>query len=246
LEVVRCFARHQAAVDPGTQIPPQRLLGRAHRRTPPHIYSDVELVSLLTAAGQLGPPGGIRPRTYATLFGLLACAGLRIAEALRLTRTDVDLETGVVTVRQTKFNKSRWVPLHLTAVKALADYARQRDRIVARPHDDRFFLSDSGVGLPYSTVRTVFRNLCDRVGIVGGGRRPRLHDLRHTFACRRVESWYDVGIDLNHAVAALSVYLGHAKVSDTYWYLTATVDLMARAASRFEAFGTASVEEVRP
>lgn len=246
LEIVRCYARHQAAVEPGTQIPPQRLLGRAHRRTPPHIYSAREIKTLMAAAGRLGPPSGLRPMTYTHLIGLLACAGLRISEALRLTRTDIDLETGIVTVRQTKFNKSRLVPLHSSAVDALAAYVLQRDRIIARPRDDHFFLSDSGAGLPYSTVRNVFRNLCSRNRIVGRGRRPRLHDLRHTFACRRVEVWYDADVDLHHAVAALSVYLGHGKVTDTYWYLTATPDLMARAASRFEVFATPSGGEAIP
>lgn len=246
LEVVRCLARHLAAVEPGTEVPPRRLLGPAHRRTPPHIYSDAELTRLMTAAGRLGPPGGIRPRTYATLVGLLASAGLRISEALRLSRADVDPIGGVVTVRETKFGKSRLVPLHPTAAAELAAYARDRDRLVPGPRGDHFFLSGRGEGVPYSTARTVFRTLCDRLGITGSGRRPRLHDLRHTFACRRVEAWYDAGVDLAHAVSALSVYLGHAKVTDTYWYLTATPDLLARAAGRFESFARPAGEEVRP
>ncbi len=246
LEVVRCFARHQIAVEPATQIPPQRLLGRAHRRTAPHIYSDAEMRSLLSAAGRLGSTNGLRARTYFVLIGLLASTGLRISEALRLSRADVNLTSGIVTVRQTKFNKSRLVPLHPSAVVALKGYVHERDRSIPRPRDDHFFLSDAGARLPYSTARCAFRKLCDHEGITGTGRRPRFHDLRHTFACRRVEAWYDAGVDLSRAVAALCVYLGHAKVSDTYWYLTATPELMARAAVRFETFGISPTGEVTP
>jgi len=246
LEVVRCFARHLAATEPGTEIPPRRLLGSAHRRTQPHVYTVAEVSALMAAAERLGPTGAVRPRTYHTLIGLLAATGLRISEALRLTRGDADLADDVLAIRETKFGKSRLVPLHPTTTAALVAYARDRDRLVARPRCDHFFLSDRGEGLPYSTVRTVFRKLCDRLGITGVGRRPRLHDLRHAFACRRVEEWYDAGVDLAHAVSALSVYLGHAKVTDTYWYLTATPDLMARAAARFEAFVGPTGEGVTP
>jgi integrase len=137
------------------------------------------------------------------------------------------------------------VPIHLTTVAALQSYSRARDRVAGR-QSDAFFVSSEGHALPYSTVRGVFRKLCDSLKLTGRGRlrRPRLHDLRHSFACRRVARWYDVGINLDHAVSALSVYLGHVKVSDTYWYLTATPDLLARAAARFEAFAPAAPGEV--
>ena len=163
-----------------------------------------------------------------------------------LKRSDVDLHRGVVTVRETKFGKSRLVPLHPTTTAALAGYARERDRLVPRPQCDHFFLSDRGRELPYSTVRTVFRKLCAAQRITRVGRQPRLHDIRHTFACRRVEAWYDGKVDLAHAVSALSVYLGHAKVSDTYWYLTATPALMAKAATHFESFAQPTAGEVEP
>lgn len=240
LEVVRCFARHLAITEPNTQVPPRGLLGPAHRRTTPYIYSEAEVAALVAAARGLVPSGELRPWTYATLFGTLACTGLRISEALHLTRPDADLGRGVLKIRETKFRKTRWVPVHPTALAALQAYAAVRDRIIGDEPPDHFFVSGTGHPLPYSTVRTVFRKLCRSLGITGnGGRQPRLHDLRHTFACRCVERWYDASIDLNRAVAALSVYLGHAKVSDTYWYLTATPGLMARAATRFEAFAPA-------
>lgn len=248
LEVVRCFAKYLSVSEPDTEIPPRGFFGPAHRRTTPHVYTNAEVADLMAAACLLNPRGGLRSQTYATLIGMLACTGLRISEALRLTRSDADLEHGILKVRETKFRKSRFVPVHPTAVRALQNYASARDRISPSGKCDRFFVSDRGQPMPYSTVRTVFRSLCGGLKIASRNRRqPRLHDLRHTFACRRVERWYDTGTNLEGLVAALSVYLGHAKVSDTYWYLTATPELLARAAARFEAFASGVTEgEVRP
>lgn len=241
LELLACFARHLASIEPGTEIPSRRLLGPAHRRTTPYVYSDAEVAALLQAAHCLVPRDGLRPRTYVTLMGLLACTGLRISEALRLKRSDVDLDQRILKIRETKFGKSRLVPLHPTAVVALRKYTAARGRLVEGQQCDRFFVSGRGQPLPYSTVRTAFRKLCERLHFDGAGRRrPRLHDFRHAFACRRIERWYDAGIDVDQAVPALSVYLGHAKVSDTYWYLTATPELLARAASRFETLAPLS------
>lgn len=238
LEVVRCFARHLAISDPRTEIPAKGLLGPAHRRTPPHIYSEAEISALLVGARQLSSANGLRPLTYATLIGLLAAAGLRISEALRLTRADLDPGRGILVIRESKFHKSRLVPLHPTTVRALLDYGRLRDQVHPHPATDTFFVTSRGTPLRYSTVRHTFRKLCGHHRIAGSnsGRAPRLHDLRHTFACRRLLRWYEEGIDVEHAVAYLSTYLGHAKVSDTYWYLTATPELLEQAAARFEPF----------
>lgn len=244
LEIVRCFARHLSVTEPGTEVPPRGLCGTAHRRTPPHIYSEAELAALLHAAGQLTPTNGLRPRTYATLFGLLACTGLRISEALRLERSETDLSRGILKIRETKFRKTRLVPLHATATTALEAYAAARDRLAPQTECGRFFVSDQGHAVPYSTVQHLFRRLCDSLRIAGTGRRlPRLHDLRHTFACRRIEQCYAMQADVDQAVSALSVYLGHAKVSDTYWYLTATPRLVACAAQRFERFAAPAVNQ---
>jgi integrase len=245
LEVVRCLARHLAPMEPGTEIPLRGLLGPAHRRTAPHIYSDAEIAGLMTSARRLGPTGGLRPQTFGTLIGLLAATGLRISEALHLARRDADLDRGLLTVRETKFRKTRLVPLHTTATAALRAYAELRDRTLPNCESDRVFVTDRGLHLKYSTVRTVFRQLCDGLQIAGNRRRPRLHDLRHTFACRRVEAWSDAGLDPTQGIAALSTYLGHAKVTDTYWYLTATPDLMARAAAKFEKYEASTGGEGR-
>ena len=166
LEVVRCFAKHLAAIESDTQIPPRGVLGRAHRRNAPYIYTEAELAALLAAARQLAPRTGLRPKTYATLIGLLACTGLRISEALRLTQADVDLGRAVLSIRQTKFNKSRLVPIHPTTVAPLRTYAKARHRLAAHPQCGRFFVSENGRPLTYQTVRTVFRKLCDSQQIV--------------------------------------------------------------------------------
>jgi integrase len=240
LEVVRGFARHRAIFDPATEIPPEGLLGSAHRRTTPHIYTEAELSTLLAAARRLPSSTGLRPQVYATLIGLFSCTGLRNSEALKLSRSDVDLVHGALTIRESKFHKSRLVPLHSSAVQALSQYARLRDRCHPIPQTDAFFVSDQGTRLSASTVRHTFQKL--REDLPGatqtGTRAPRIHDLRHTFACRRLLRWYADGADLDHAVGVLSTYLGHVKVSDTYWYLTGIPELLDLAASRFERFNS--------
>jgi site-specific recombinase XerD len=163
LEIVRCFAKHQAAIEPDTEIPPAKILGPAHRRTQPHIYSEAQIRELLRRAGALRSPKGLRASTYVSLFGLLASAGLRISEALHLRRGDADLETGVLTIRETKFHKSRLVPLHPSATEALRIYLDARDRIQPRLDGTPFFVSEAGRALAYSTVRIVFRHLVDQV-----------------------------------------------------------------------------------
>lgn len=245
LEVVRCFAKYAAIFDEATEIPARGLLGKAHRRVQPHIYSEEEMRQLMQAASGLSPTGGLRPRTYVTLFGILAGTGLRISEALGLNRNDVDLGQAVLTIIETKFHKSRLVPLHPSSVSHLRDYAQFRDEYHRAPVSEKFLLSERGRGLNYSTVRTTFRTLCNSLGWKGssGSRRPRLYDFRHTFACRRLLGWYRDGTDLNHAVLALSTYMGHEKLTDTYWYLTGIPELMQVAGERFRFFDHPPTQE---
>jgi len=240
VDVIRPFLRHLTAIGLATDAPPRGGLGRSRVRPIHHIYTDAEIDALLAAALRLAPITALRPLTYATFFGLLAVTGLRVSEALRLTREDVDLELGVLTIRLTKFRKSRLVPLHPTASAALRDYAVARDRAVRKPFTRRFFGSARGARLPYSTVRTVFRGLSKELGWEDHTPRPRIHDLRHTFACRRLKQWYAEGADVTQRIASLATYLGHTKVSDTYWYLTGTPELLTLAAARFEAFAVAT------
>jgi integrase len=235
LTVVRNFARFLAISDLATEIPPARLLGAVRRRQP-YVYADEEVLALIAAARRLKPADGLRPWTYATLIGLLACTGLRISEALRFTRSDFNDRQGVLLIRETKFYKSRLVPLHPSTTEALLAYARRRDRLVPSAQADRFLITDRGTALRYGTVHWAFHKLCNGLATSGKGPQPRrrIHDLRHTFACRRLLRWYDTGADVAHAVAALATYLGHANVRNTYWYLTATPELLASAAGRFK------------
>jgi integrase len=239
LAVVRTLARYLAAREPGTEVPPRDLLGPAHARRPAFIYSEANVAALMAAARALGPPKALPPLTYATLIGLLACTGLRIGEALALRRDDIDWSKAVLTVRQTKFHKSRLVPLHPSALGPLRDYAVARDRHHPPLRDSPFFVSATGRPLYDETVRQAFHVLLQQAmpGVAPAGRvRPRLHDLRHTFAVGRLLAWYRDGADIHQAIDQLSAYLGHAKVSSTYWYLTGVPELLALAAERFERF----------
>jgi integrase len=197
---------------------------------------------LLAAARKLGPQGSLRPATYETLFGLMASTGLRVSEALHLRDADVDLKHGMLTVRQTKFAKSRQLPLHPSIVAALARYRRQRTRYVSATDDTTFLIGSRGqrLGLPLSNrqAHRVFNMLRDSLGWVNRGAHdaPRLHDLRHAFAVRRMMLWHAEDTDIDQMMLALSTYMGHADISYTYWYLTAVPELMALAGGKFEHF----------
>ena len=238
LDVLRPFARYLARLDPATEFPQTAIFGSSHRRLAPHIYSDEEICDLLAAARRLAPYGGLRPATYETIFGLIAATGLRISEALHLRCGDVDHDQGVLTVRNTKFRKSRHVPMHPTVATALNRYMAVRSRHGATNRDSSLFLSSSGGLLPKRTIHGVFQRLRAELGWTARGAyaQARIHDLRHTFICRRVQLWHEHGADIGNAMAALSTYVGHAKVSDTYWYLTGVPDLMAIVGERFEQF----------
>ncbi len=238
LAVIRRFAKYWALFDPGVEVPPDGLLGPcSYRRRSPHIYSKEEISQLLKAAAKLSPYYGLRPSTYVTLFGLLACTGLRISEALQLTHKDVDLRVGILTVVDTKFKKSRLVPIHPSTVMALSFYAKHRDSYHPATQSIQFFLDEQGSLLKQSSVLKTFERLRHRLGWTSNsGYAPRIHDLRHTFAVRRLLAWYKGGADLDRNIAALSTYLGHVKVKDTYWYFTAVPELLTLAGSRFEHF----------
>lgn len=238
LETIRPFAAYYRQFEPETIVPDLATFGPAHRRLTPHIYTDKEICDLLQEAGRLSPHGGLRPVTYRTLLGLIAAAGLRISEALRLRRNDIDLSKPALTVRQTKFKKSRLLYLHPSTVAALEDYLGVRDRAVGRVPTMPFFVSPTGSQLPSRTVHEVFAGLRTRLGIVarGGHANPRIHDLRHTFAVRRVQGWHQSDVSIEHGTFLLSTYLGHAKISDTYWYLTAVPELLEIVGETFERF----------
>ena len=247
LEIVRPFAAHYRQFEPTTEIPPKGVLGRAHRRLSPHIYTQAEIDALLVAAAGLALTWRLRPATYRALFGLLAAAGLRVSEALMLTLADVDLQARTLTVRQTKFHKSRCVPLHESTVRELGQYRQARDQCHDPDPAAPFFVSHEGRHLPYSSVHHVFRRLQTQLDWQARGDHPnpRIHDLRHTFAVRRLLSWRQTGQSIEHAMFWLCTYLGHAKISDTYWYLSGVPELMDTIGARFERFtGLGQQQEV--
>lgn len=240
LSIARSFARYLAARDGQTQVPDWRLIPKIFRHRP-HVFGEPQLKQLLAAAKRLKRTYPLRPLTYETLFGLLASTGLRISEALKLTRGQVDLERGILRIERTKFKKSRFVPLHPTTTHALRRYLAVRDKRWG-PFDDRpYFVGRNGRALPYKSVCDTFRTLCTDLGWQKGNGewpRPRIHDLRHSFACGRLLRWYRDGEDVHCKIAALSTYLGHGQVTNTYWYLSSTPELMAVAGNRFEQFAT--------
>ena len=234
LLTVRRFALAMHAENPRHQVPAADALGHAvTKRRSPYIYDADKIARLLRAAAALQPIGSIRPTMYATLFGLLAATGMRIAEALALQLDDVT-EDGLV-IRETKFQKSRLLPLHTTARQALAGYLVARRLLTTL--DRALFVSVAGGALPYNTVRGIFLQLLDRTNLRGAhsGRDPRIHDLRHTFAVRSLEQCRHDRAAVSRHLVALSTYLGHAHVTDTYWYLQATPVLMGQIAEAGEA-----------
>ena len=237
LGMVRGFARHWSAHDSRTEIPPCGLLPYRPGRARPYLYSDDEIRKLLQAARRLPSAHGLRGPTYYCLFGLLAVAGLRISEARNLQTEDVDLKNGVLTIRGTKFGKSRLVPVHPSTRKALSDYASRRDRFLAQ-RPATFFVSSRGTRLDGAEIRRTFYFLSRQIGLRGpsDSHGPRLHDFRHRFAVETLIQWYRSGQDVEKRLPILSTYLGHVHVADTYWYLSACPELMGLAVKRFEAY----------
>ena len=236
LAMVRRFAQHCSAMEPRTEVPPPDLLPHRFRRQPPYLYTDEELRRLIQAAKQLPGLTGLRPQTYATLFGLYAVTGMRTNEALHLDRDDVDLTQGVLTVRDTKFGKSRYVPIHISTAGALRAYATSRDRLCPNPQSPSFFLSERGTRVTEWSWRWTFVKLSHEIGLrsPADSHGPRLLDFRHRFAVNTLLRWYRGGVDVEHHLPHLATYLGHAHVSDTYWYLTATPELLQLAARRLD------------
>src|SRR4051795_12725486 len=240
LQVVRRFALWLSAADRRTEVPPPGLLPGRYVRRRPYIYSDAEIRDLVRAAGQLASAAGLKGRTYATLFGLLAVTGMRVSEVVSLDREDSDLDEGILRIRRTKFGKSRLVRAHDPPRQVLAEYARERDRIVRRPAAPAFFLSEGGDRVAACAARFNFAKVSREVGLrapTAGrqGRGPRLHDMRHRFAVCTLLRWYRAGLDVEREIPKLATYLGHVHVNETYWYLEAVPELLELAARRLES-----------
>ncbi len=238
LSAVRLFAQYWRATDSRTEVPALGLLRARYQRKRPYIYSEDEIMRLMDAAARLPSQTGLRAQTYVTLLGLLTVAGLRISEAIALDREDVDLEGGILTIRRTKFGKTRLVPIHRSTKLALCRYARFRDRVHPTPRTRSFFVGETGARVVKNTAEDTFVHLSRRIGLRGPegrhGHGPRLHDLRHRWAVDTMLRWYRAGVDVERHLPQLSTYLGHTHVSDTYWYLTAVPELMSLAMSLLE------------
>jgi integrase len=235
LAAVRPFARYLAPLVPGTEVPPAGLLpGPGSRRAVPYLYSGAEVAALMAAAGAIRTP--FRAATCQVLIGLLAATGMRVGEAIGLDRDDLDSGQGLLTIRGGKFGKSRQLPLHDSVLEALTGYARLRDCRPGRPASPAFFPSTAGTRLIYNNVHWTFRELVKAAGLEprSAACRPRIHDLRHTFAVTTLARWYADGGDVAARLPLLSTWLGHADPSGTYWYLTGTPELLALAAARLE------------
>lgn len=236
LTIVRCFARFHRGTDARTEVPPAGLLPQRYRRKARNLPSDEDVLNLLRAAKRVRSPKGLWASTHTTLLGLLAATGIRVGETVALDREDVDLRAGVITIRNAKFRKSRIVPIHPSTVKALKSYARLRDTVIPHPMGSSFFVSERGARLTAKFVSKKYLALARQAGLrpVHGRAGPRLHDLRHRFAIRTMLAWYRTGVDVEQRLPTLSTYLGHSNSADTYWYISATPELLGLAVKRLD------------
>jgi integrase/recombinase XerD len=240
MTAARGFARYLSGIDPSTEVPPLGLMPSRQRWRRPFIYAPADIDAIMSQA-RASIVSPLRAATYDTLVGLLAASGLRIGEAIKLDRSDIDWDQGVLLIRESKFGKSRLVPLHASTVQALAEHARLRDELQRRPKEASFFVSLTRKRLSYAVVCQTFRQLVDNAGVgTDAPSPPRLHDIRHTFAVRTLLGWYRSDEDVQAKIPSLSTYLGHREPASTYWYLSAAPELLALAAARQDAAWSAA------
>jgi integrase/recombinase XerD len=239
LSLVRGFLAYLRATIPETAIPAHDVIASA-RRPAPYLFTTGQIQALMQAAHEAGPRGALRPHTLSMVIGLLASTGLRVGEALRLTLADVHLERvpPFLLIRETKFHKSRLVPLHPSTAMQLRAYLGRRAARPAGALADVVFVSEQGHRLSHKALWAWFGALCRRLHIEPspGGRRPSLQALRHRCAIERIRQWYRDGVDVQSLLPTLSVYLGHLRPQESYWYLTATPELLTAAAARFQRY----------
>lgn len=236
LGTVRAFASYLHAVDPRVEVPPAWMLPNPNHRATPYLYSEQQVLRLMSAAGTLRTPH--RAATLKTLIGVLAATGIRIGEAIALDRSDLDPDHDVLVIRAGKFGKTRELPLHPTVTVALSRYLRRRDRPRPTTPNDALLVSSAGTRLLVGNTQITFRTLRARAGILprSAACRPTLHSLRHSFAVHTMLDAYRTDADAAPVLAALSTYLGHVDPGNTYWYLDAAPELMGLAATRLEQY----------
>jgi integrase/recombinase XerD len=234
LAIARGFALYIETIDPATEIPPAGVFAARYLRPTPYLWSHEDVCRVLEAASGLRPP--LKAASYQALFGLLAVTGMRVGEAVALEPGDVDLHEGVITIRKqtAKLERARLVPLHPTTVQALERYVTARHRLCPRPRSKTFFVSAAGSRIDRSEVSKTLRKITTALGLRTETVHPRAHDLRHSFAVSTLIGWQRAGVRIDEHIAVLSTYLGHVRPADTYWYLTATPELMQAAARRLD------------
>ena len=234
LRTVVRFARFMYAEDTRHEIPPENFFCGQRQRPTPYIFSAEEIQRLVAHARQLSPVDSLRPQTYSILFGLLAATGMRPTEARTLQLSDITPDG--LTIRESKFKKSRLLPLHKTTWGALEDYVERRRRVAG--HNPYLFVSRRGNQLSHSIVAETFHAVVQTADIPRepGKPRPRLMDLRHTFAVRGLETCPQAREHVGRHMLALTTYMGHAKIESTYWYLESTPELLADITQCCEAF----------
>ena len=228
--MVRGFAKYLHGSDARHEVPLPNAIPYPKNRYHPYIYSDEDVAALIQQTRSIRFP--LVAASYATLFGLLAVSGMRLGEALSLDRADVDWNTGLLLIRNSKFNKSRQVPLHLTTLDALHKYDRLRGKLFPSSTIPSFFVSLAGTRLVEQNVHMTFVRLIRKNGLFEKRPRPRVHDLRHSFAVKTIRRWYECALEVEPRLPMLSTFLGHVSPSSTYWYMTATPELMSLAAKR--------------
>jgi len=234
LAIARGFAAYLQTIDPQTEVPPAGVFAVRYQRPAPYLWSQADICRLLKAARALRPP--LKAASHEALFGLLAVTGMRVGEAVALDVDDVALDDGVIAIGEqiAKLERARLLPLHSTTVDALKRYVTTRQRLCPRPRTTAFFLSAAGTALNRSAVSKTLRKITTALGLRTETVHPRTHDLRHSFAVDTLIGWQRSGVQIDEQITVLSTYLGHVSPADTYWYLTATPELMALAAQRLD------------
>jgi integrase len=238
LETVHTFAVYAASIDSKSQVPSTGVFGKCHGRVTPYIYTEEEILRLMNEARKLFSTDGIRCFTVSTAIGLLWSTGIRVSELTNLKVKDVNFQESYLYIRNTKFHKDRLVPLHQTVLEQLMNYDMVlKRRLSLRTEEHFFFVTTGGKRFNTRAFEYAFQQLrfCLMQNKLGWNRRPpRLYDIRHSFACQAILKWLKNGEDVNWNIYLLSVYMGHVKPADTYWYLTSTPELLSIASGKFE------------
>lgn len=236
IEVIRPFSKYAATFDDQAEAIYDLIYKNVHDRPTPYIYTEEEVLQLMKRCKTLYSPDGIRAKTIEAIIGLLWSTGLRPSEPIRLIISDVDLRNGVLRIQNTKYSKERFVPITESVVQKLTDYKSWIERKIGiRSLDDAFFYNTGGIPINLRSVENAFKLIRRSINADPiGYKNVRLYDFRHTMACNTIQRWTEQGVDVNNNLHVLSTYLGHVKPADTYWYLSATPEMLELCCSKYE------------